>query len=58
MKILVLGGTGTVGSAVVPALVAKGHAVRVMTRSAEKARSAPESGPAAAAAWCATPTAK
>ncbi len=42
MKILVLGGTGTVGSAVVPALVAKGHAVRVMTRSAEKARSAPE----------------
>ena len=42
MKILVLGGTGTVGSAVVPALQAKGHAVRVLTRSADKARSAPE----------------
>jgi uncharacterized protein YbjT (DUF2867 family) len=37
MRVLVVGGTGTVGSAVVAALQASGHEPRVMTRSAEKA---------------------
>jgi uncharacterized protein YbjT (DUF2867 family) len=37
MKVLVIGGTGTVGSAVVAALEAGGYEPRVMTRSAEKA---------------------
>jgi uncharacterized protein YbjT (DUF2867 family) len=38
---LVLGGTGTVGSAVVRGLLEKGETVRVLTRSAEKAKSLP-----------------
>lgn len=38
MKILVLGGTGTVGSAVVRELLARGEQVRVLTRDAAKAR--------------------
>ena len=38
---LVLGGTGTVGSAVVRGLLDKGEAVRVLTRSAEKAKTLP-----------------
>lgn len=42
MRILVTGGTGTVGSQVVKSLVAKGESVRVLTRSAEKARGLPE----------------
>lgn len=37
MKLLVVGGTGTVGSAVVAELLARGHEPRVMTRSADKA---------------------
>lgn len=41
MRHLVLGGTGTVGSAVVTGLLAKGESVRVATRSAEKAAALP-----------------
>ena len=41
MKVLVIGGTGTVGSAVVSELLARGHEPRVMTRSADKARQLP-----------------
>ena len=41
MKVLVIGGTGTVGSAVAAELRARGHEPRVMTRSAEKARQLP-----------------
>lgn len=41
MKVLVIGGTGTVGSAVVTALRSSGHDARVMTRSEEKARQVP-----------------
>lgn len=41
MKILVTGGTGTVGSAVVRELLARGADVSVLTRSAERARSLP-----------------
>lgn len=41
MKILVLGGTGTVGSQVVRELLARDVDVRVLTRSAEKVESLP-----------------
>jgi uncharacterized protein YbjT (DUF2867 family) len=41
MKVLVIGGTGTVGSAVVAELRARGHQPCVMTRSADKARNLP-----------------
>lgn len=41
MSVLVLGGTGTVGSALVEELLERGEAVRVMTRSEEKAASLP-----------------
>jgi len=41
MSDLVLGGTGTVGSEVVAGLLALGREVRVLTRSAEKARALP-----------------
>ncbi len=41
MKVLVIGGTGTVGSAVVAKLLARGHEPCVMTRSADKARRLP-----------------
>jgi uncharacterized protein YbjT (DUF2867 family) len=41
MKVLVIGGTGTVGSAVVKQLRDGGHEPRVMTRSAEKAARLP-----------------
>lgn len=41
MKVLVIGGTGTVGSAVVTELRARGHEPYVMTRSADKARQLP-----------------
>jgi uncharacterized protein YbjT (DUF2867 family) len=41
MTHLILGGTGTVGSAVVRALLEKGQTVRVLTRSAEKAKALP-----------------
>jgi uncharacterized protein YbjT (DUF2867 family) len=41
MKILVIGGTGTVGGAVVARLAKRGDAVRVLTRSAAKAGSLP-----------------
>ena len=41
MKTLVVGGTGTTGGAVVGGLLARGEQVRVMTRSAEKARALP-----------------
>ncbi len=42
MKILVLGGTGTVGSQVVHELLARDADVRVLTRTAEKAEGLPE----------------
>jgi uncharacterized protein YbjT (DUF2867 family) len=41
MKVLVIGGTGTVGTEVVAAHRASGHEPRVMTRSAEKAAKLP-----------------
>ncbi|MCZ7652109.1 MAG: NmrA family NAD(P)-binding protein [Thermoanaerobaculia bacterium] len=41
MRVLVTGGTGTVGSAVVGELVARGVSVRVLTRSAERASALP-----------------
>ncbi|HTK18454.1 MAG TPA: NmrA family NAD(P)-binding protein [Mucilaginibacter sp.] len=41
MKILVIGGTGTVGSHVVSHLLADGHQVRVLTTSTEKAGNLP-----------------
>ena len=41
MRVLVVGGTGTVGSAVVAALHASGHESLVMSRSAEKAARRP-----------------
>ena len=41
MKILVIGGTGTVGSQVVSHLLADGHQVRVLTTSTEKAGKLP-----------------
>jgi len=41
MKVLVVGGTGTVGSAVVKQLLLGGHEPRVMSRSAEKASGLP-----------------
>jgi uncharacterized protein YbjT (DUF2867 family) len=41
MKVLVIGGTGTVGSAVVAELRARGHEPCVMTRSADKASQLP-----------------
>ncbi len=41
MSILVVGGTGTVGSHVVRGLLAKGERVRVLTRSADKADALP-----------------
>jgi uncharacterized protein YbjT (DUF2867 family) len=41
MKVLVIGGTGTVGSTVVKQLRDGGHEPRVMTRSAEKAAGLP-----------------
>jgi uncharacterized protein YbjT (DUF2867 family) len=41
MKVLVLGGTGMVGSQVVRELLARGVEVSVLTRSAEKARNLP-----------------
>lgn len=42
MKILVIGGTGTVGSTVVKELMARNSDVRVLTRSEEHARALPE----------------
>ncbi|HYP53802.1 MAG TPA: NAD-dependent epimerase/dehydratase family protein [Pyrinomonadaceae bacterium] len=36
MKVLVTGGTGVIGSGVVPALVGAGHTVRLLTRGAER----------------------
>lgn len=41
-RILVIGGTGTVGSTVVERLAGGSHEVRVMTRSAEKAEGLPD----------------
>ena len=41
MRILVLGGTGKVGSALVPELLSRGHEVRVLTRDPKKAASLP-----------------
>ena len=42
MNILVLGGTGTVGSQVVNELLARDVDVRVLTRSTEKVESLPD----------------
>jgi uncharacterized protein YbjT (DUF2867 family) len=42
MRHLVLGGTGTVGSLVVRGLLGKGETVRVLTRSAERAKALPK----------------
>jgi uncharacterized protein YbjT (DUF2867 family) len=47
MKILVIGGTGTVGSAVVERIAGRGEAVKVLTRSADKAGSLPSGAEAA-----------
>ena len=41
MRILVLGGTGKVGSALVPQLLTAGHEVRVLTRDPKKAAALP-----------------
>jgi uncharacterized protein YbjT (DUF2867 family) len=41
MRILVIGGTGTVGSQVARELLARKHEVRVLTRSADKAKGLP-----------------
>jgi uncharacterized protein YbjT (DUF2867 family) len=41
MNHLILGGTGTVGGAVVRELLAKGEAVRVLSRSEEKVKTLP-----------------
>jgi len=38
MRHLVLGGTGTVGSLVVSGLLEKGEKVKVLTRTAERAK--------------------
>jgi uncharacterized protein YbjT (DUF2867 family) len=46
MKVLVVGGTGTVGSAVARALAARGHQPRVMTRSGAAAARVPSGLPA------------
>ena len=42
MKTLIIGGTGTVGSRTVHALLERGVAVRVMTRSEDKIDALPE----------------
>lgn len=42
MSVLVIGGTGLVGSQVVRELTARGAKIRVLTRSAEKAKNLPE----------------
>ncbi|MEO8431153.1 MAG: NAD(P)H-binding protein, partial [Acidobacteriota bacterium] len=42
MRHLILGGTGTVGGAVVRGLLEKGETVRVLTRSADRARELPK----------------
>ncbi|MCA1583040.1 MAG: NmrA family NAD(P)-binding protein [Acidobacteria bacterium] len=42
MRHLILGGTGTVGGVVVRGLLDKGETVRVLTRSAERARALPK----------------
>ncbi len=47
MKILVIGGTGTVGSQVVADLLARNADVRVLTRSEQKAHEVPEGAQAA-----------
>jgi uncharacterized protein YbjT (DUF2867 family) len=49
MKILVVGGTGTVGSQVAKKLLENGHHVRVMTRFAEKVSSLPKGAESAIA---------
>lgn len=41
MNILVTGGTGFIGTALLPALIAAGHTVTVLTRSARKAKLPP-----------------
>ena len=42
MNILVIGGTGTVGSLVVQGLLNRGEKVRVLTRSPEKSKALPQ----------------
>ncbi len=42
MSLLVIGGTGTIGGGVVQGLLSKGVNVKVLTRSAEKAKALPK----------------
>ncbi len=44
MKILITGGTGLIGRALIDALLADGHAISVLTRNPEKARNVLPSG--------------
>jgi len=44
MKILITGGTGLIGRALIDALVADGHKIHVLTRNPDKARNALPSG--------------
>jgi len=56
--ILVTGGTGTLGRALVPSLAAAGHQVTVLSRRAQPAAAAPaDAGPAGAGPAAATPAA-
>ncbi len=44
MHVFVTGGTGTIGSAVVPELVGNGHTVLALARSEESERSLKDAG--------------
>src|SRR5436189_41310 len=44
MRVFVVGATGVLGRALVPLLLARGHAVRALARSPERARPLAEAG--------------